>query len=80
MVLKGADTVIAAPDGRAAIDADTSFCLATAGSGDVLSGIIAAMLAKHIPPFEAACAGVFLHSQAGIRAGANPIAEDLIRE
>lgn len=80
VVLKGADTVIAAPDGRAAIDADTSFCLATAGSGDVLSGIIAAMLAKHIPPFEAACAGVFLHSQAGIRAGANPIAEDLIRE
>lgn len=80
VVLKGADTVIAAPDGRAAIDADTSFCLATAGSGDVLSGIIAAMLAKHIPPFEAACAGVFLHSQAGIHAGANPIAEDLIRE
>lgn len=80
VVLKGADTVIAAPDGRAAIDADTSFCLATAGSGDVLSGIIAAMLAKHIPPFEAACAGVFLHSQAGIHACANPIAEDLIRE
>ena len=80
VVLKGADTVIAAPDGRAAIDANTSFYLATAGSGDVLSGIIAALLAKHIPPFEAACAGVFLHSQAGIRAGANPIAEDLIKE
>ena len=44
-----------------------------------MNKFIAAMLAKHIPPFEAACAGVFLHSQAGIRAGANPIAEDLIR-
>lgn len=80
VVLKGADTVIADPDGRAAIDADTSFCLATAGSGDVLSGIIAAMLAKHIPPFEAACAGVFLHSAAGINTGKNLIAEDLIKE
>ncbi len=79
VVLKGADTVIAAPDGRAAIDANTSFYLATAGSGDVLSGIIAALLAKRLPPFEAACAGVFLHSTAGIDAGENLIAEDLIR-
>ena len=78
-MLKGADTVIAAPDGRAAVDAESSPCLATAGSGDVLSGIIAALLAKRLPPFEAACAGVFLHSQAGINAGENPIAEDLIR-
>lgn len=80
VVLKGADTVIAAPDGRAAIDANTSFYLATAGSGDVLSGIIAALLAKRLPPFEAACAGVFLHSVAGIGAGENLIAEDLIKE
>ena len=79
VVLKGADTVIAAPDGRAAIDANTSFYLATAGSGDVLSGIIAALLAKRLPPFEAACAGVTLHSAAGIDAGENLIAEDLIR-
>ena len=80
VVLKGADTVIAAPDGRAAIDANTSFYLATAGSGDVLSGIIAALLAKRLPPFEAACAGVFLHSAAGINTGKNLIAEDLIKE
>lgn len=79
VVLKGADTVIAAPDGRAAVDAESSPWLATAGSGDVLSGIIAALLAKRLPPFEAACAGVFLHSQAGINAGENLIAEDLIR-
>jgi len=79
VALKGADTVIAAPDGRAAIDANTSFYLATAGSGDVLSGIIAALLAKHLPPFEAACAGVALHSAAGVDAGENLIAEDLIR-
>lgn len=78
VALKGADTVIAAPDGRAAIDANTSFYLATAGSGDVLSGIIAALLAKRLPPFEAACAGVALHSAAGIDAGENLIAEDLI--
>lgn len=80
VVLKGADTVIAAPDGRAAIDANTSFYLATAGSGDVLSGIIAALLAKRLPPFEASCAGVFLHSAAGINTGKNLIAEDLIKE
>ncbi len=77
IVLKGADTVIAAPDGRAAIDAETSFGLASAGSGDVLSGIIGAMLAKGLPPFEAACAGVWMHSQAGILAGQNLIAEDI---
>ncbi len=64
VVLKGADTVIAAPDGRAAINATTAFNLATAGSGDVLSGVIGAMLAKSLPPFEAACAGVRLHSRA----------------
>lgn len=77
VVLKGADTVIAAPDGRAVIDAQTSFGLATAGSGDVLSGIIGAMLAKGLPLFEAACAGVWMHSQAGILAGKNLIAEDI---
>ncbi|MGN0904063.1 MAG: NAD(P)H-hydrate dehydratase [Alphaproteobacteria bacterium] len=77
IVLKGADTVIAAPDGRAAIDAETSFGLATAGSGDVLSGIIGAGLARGLPLFEAACAGVWMHSQAGILAGKNLIAEDI---
>lgn len=64
VVLKGADTVIAAPDGRAVVNVTTAFNLATAGSGDVLSGVIGAMLSKAMPPFEAACAGVHLHSRA----------------
>lgn len=78
VVLKGADTVIAAPDGRAAINGAASFGLATAGSGDVLDGVIGAMLAKGLAPFEAACAAVWLHSRAAEAAGENLIAEDLI--
>lgn len=69
VVLKGAATVIAAPDGRAAINNTTAFNLATAGSGDVLGGIIGAMLAKSLPPFESACAGVWMHSRAAESAG-----------
>lgn len=78
IVYKGADTVIAAPDGRAAISAKTSFELSVAGSGDVLAGVAGAMLAKGMPRFEAACAAVFMHSEAGIRAGKNIIASDII--
>lgn len=78
VVLKGADTVIASCDGKAAINATECFDLATAGSGDVLDGIIGAMLAKGLPPFEAACAGVWLHSRAAEKAGKNLIAEDII--
>jgi len=64
VVLKGAHTVIAAPDARIAVSPVACAALATAGSGDVLSGIVAAM-ACTLPPFEAACAAVLLHGLAG---------------
>ncbi len=79
IVLKGADTVVAAPDGRAAIAPPAPHWLASAGTGDVLTGIIAAMRAGGAEAFEAACAGVWVHGRAGARAGAGLIADDLIQ-
>ena len=78
VVYKGPDTLVAAPDGRLGFAPPAPAWLATAGTGDVLAGMIASLRAQGLSAFDAACAGVWLHGRAAEIAGAGMIADDLV--
>ncbi|MAZ75829.1 MAG: NAD(P)H-hydrate dehydratase [Micavibrio sp.] len=78
VVLKGGETIIAAPDGRVVINEHASPYLAKAGTGDVLAGMIAGLAAQGVRPFEAACAAIWIHGEAGLQIGSGLVAGDII--
>jgi len=80
VVLKGVSTVVAGTDGRVSVACNAPSWLSVGGTGDVLSGIIGSLLAQGMPAFEAASAAVWLHGEAGMRAGRGMIASDLLKQ